>query len=47
MTRKTKEEIIYGDKEISKNLELTARNAKEYDALLFDYIEKDLRGAND
>lgn len=40
MTKKTKEEIIYG-KVVAIDTP-KARDSKEYDALLFDFIEKEI-----
>lgn len=41
MTRKTKEEIIYGDNSSSSTSSHKARNANDYDAMLFDFLEKE------
>lgn len=45
MARKTKEEIIYGNT-IAINAP-KARDSKEYDALLFDFIEKEITASLD
>lgn len=40
MAKKTKEEIIYGDSSSSTSSH-KARNANDYDAMLFDFLEKE------